>query len=160
MEGENQVECHEAANAKFDALRRDWLAELPELLIAPFEAMGIHYQTFLMKKRTTTFTKFPMELDVAEYTHSGSHKQRGSTIYILSGILIHRGPAGVAFIIQSSKIGKLVNGTSLMMKVSRNSTLMIFPKRISEKTMETKAHICYSMTFSPLSATKCLLYLL
>ena len=94
MEGENQVECHEAANVKFDALRRDWLAELPELLIVHLKRWEFDYQTFLMKKNNN-FCKFPMELDVAEYTHSGSHaKQRGSTMYILSGILIHRGPAG------------------------------------------------------------------
>ena len=92
MEGENQVECQEAANAKFDALRRDWLAELPELLIVHLKRWEFDYQTFLMKKNNN-FCHFPMELDVADYTHSSSYaKQQGTTMYILSGILIHRGP--------------------------------------------------------------------
>ena len=59
MEGENQVECQEAANAKFDALRRDWLAELPELFDCPFETMGIRLSDVPNEKEQQLFAIFP-----------------------------------------------------------------------------------------------------
>jgi ubiquitin C-terminal hydrolase len=98
MDGENQVECEEAGNRKFDAFRRDWVSQLPELLIVHLKRWQLDYQTFAMKKINSR-CEFPMELDMMPYV-----KQRGSSSaprddeasykYALSGILVHRGPAG------------------------------------------------------------------
>ena len=97
MEGENQVECHEAGNKKFDALRRDWLSILPQLLIVHLKRWELDYQTFVMKKNNN-YCQFPIELDMTPYVKTAANSQsngiNASSKYVLSGVLIHRGPAG------------------------------------------------------------------
>ena len=75
-------------------------------------------------------------------------------MYILSGILIHRGPAGGGHYYSIIKDRKLANGTSLMMKVSRNSTSMIFQKRVLEKTYGDQSAYMLFYDFQPTSCNK------
>ena len=113
MDGENQVECEEAGSQKFNALRRDWVSKLPRLLIVHLKRWELDFNTFAMKK-VNDRCEFPMELNMAPYVKfadscDNKENQQCAALYLLSGILIHRGPAGGGHyfsIIKDRKNGK------------------------------------------------------
>lgn len=96
LEGENQYYCEDLSK-KVDALKRECIKRLPNVLIIVLKRFSFNYEN-MQKVKINDFCEFPDKLDMSKYTqeflnNGETDQSKDYYNFNLRGVVIHKGSA-------------------------------------------------------------------